>query len=296
MWQPTAGPGDTYAAANNLNQYVSWSPSGGAQQPFSYDGNGNMTSGTIAATAWTLGYDPKNRMVSASGGSVAAAYAYDPLGRRTHKSGTGTTETYYLNSGADQIAEYNSAGALQRRFVPGPAVDEYLAMVDAAGNRSYYHTDAHGSVIAITGANAALEQGPFAYDPTGNCAQNGASCTGTNPYRFAGMHFDPETRLYYDRASDYSPLLNRFLQTDAVGYTADMNLYAFAGNDPLNKTDATGNACDVLTVGSNYCARTSTYWGTNFNFIPKLAFLEQHRSSHNFWPIPIFPSQNPKEA
>ena len=87
-----------------------------------------MIGGTIGGQAWAFGYDPENRLKSASTaggtGTVIASYAYDPLGRRTHKSGTGVTEAYYLNDGTDEIAEYDSTGAMTRRYVPGPAIDE----------------------------------------------------------------------------------------------------------------------------------------------------------------------------
>jgi RHS repeat-associated protein len=166
---------------------------------------------------------------------MTAAYAYDPLGRRTTKSGTGVAPTYFLSSGDDEIAEYNSTtGSLLRRFVPGLSIDHPLAMV-AGGTKTFFHQDKSGSVIAMSNVDGTLAEGPYNYDPFGN----GASST-NEPFKYAGRRLDPETGLYYYRARYYSPAIGRFLQPDPVGYTSDLVLYSYVGNDPTNKCDPLG--------------------------------------------------------
>lgn len=59
------------------------------------------------------------------------------------------------------------------------------------------------------------------------------------------MRLDTETGLYFDKARFYASIVGRFLQTDPVGYSADLNLYTYVDNDPNDKTDPSGNAFGV---------------------------------------------------
>jgi RHS repeat-associated protein len=177
---------------------------------------------------------------------MTAAYTYDALGRRTQKvvaGGVYAGTTAYLDSGDDEVAEYDGTGTLTRRFVPGYAVDQPIAMVSiSSGATTFFYTDRQGSVLAMADASGTLTEGPFSYDAYGRCRSAGVACNavGTEPFHYTGQYYDPETRLHYYRARYYSAATGRFLQTDPVGYKDDLNWYAYVGNDPMNGSDPTG--------------------------------------------------------
>lgn len=92
-----------------------------------------------------------------------ATYAYDPLGRRTKKSGTGVTTTYFLSDGTDEVAEYDSSGNLTAINVPGPAIDQAIAVVTGSSapfTHHYFHTNRQGSVVAMSDDTGAKVEGP----------------------------------------------------------------------------------------------------------------------------------------
>lgn len=62
-----------------------------------------------------------------------------------------------------------------------------------------------------------------------------------NELFFQRRPIDASTGLYDFRYRWYSPDLMRFVSRDPMGYAAgDVNLYRFAGNDPVNKRDPLG--------------------------------------------------------
>ena len=159
-----------------------------------------------------------------------------------------------------EIAEFDGSGALLRRYVPGPGVDQREAMihVDGAGaitERFFYHADRLGSVIALADEAGALAD-RYVYTPFG--VESPLETSG-NPFRYTGRRFDPETGFFYYRARYYWPEIGRFLEVDPVGYADQENLYAYVGNNPLNATDPSGavgcstNASGAGNDGSYLC-------------------------------------------
>jgi RHS repeat-associated protein len=168
-------------------------------------------------------------MVTAGGVTRTHVYTYDNM-----------TITKYVYDGDHCIAEYDGSSNLRRKYVYGPCVDEPIALIEAAGSYAgtyYYHFDALGSVVGLTNAGGNTVE-VYEYDVYGRLGASDASHP--NRFMFTGREYDKETGLYYYRARYYNPQIGRFLQTDPVGYDAGMNLYAYCGNEPIDRTDPSG--------------------------------------------------------
>jgi RHS repeat-associated protein len=216
-----------------------------ADKLFTYDSNGSLTRTTFGTKQVNYTYDYENRVSSITQtGLPNVTYKYDYLGRRIEKN-IGGTVTKYIYDGDNIIAEYDSAGTLQAKYVYGLNIDEPIRL-ERGATICYYHFDGLGSVTDLSNSVGAQVE-HYTYSPFGKTKiynATGLKLTDSaygNYYRFTARQWDGESGLYYYRARYYDANLGRFLQADPVGYEAgDMNLYRYCGNNGINFLDPSG--------------------------------------------------------
>jgi RHS repeat-associated protein len=86
----------------------------------------------------------------------------------------------------------------------------------------------------------------YEYDPFGNLQNAQGSYAGANPFGFSTKFTDAETGLVYYGMRYYSPTLGRFLNRDPIEEAGGLNLYAFCGNDGVNRFDLLGMDGDTF--------------------------------------------------
>jgi RHS repeat-associated protein len=80
-------------------------------------------------------------------------------------------------------------------------------------------------------------QTQYTYEPFGKTSTSGSS--NGNSSQYTGRENDG-TGLYYYRTRYYSPSFQRFISEDPIGLLGGINLYAYAGNNPISFTDPLG--------------------------------------------------------
>jgi RHS repeat-associated protein len=174
-----------------------------------------------------------------------------------------------------------------RSWVYGRGLDEPVLLLqdlNQDGNfmgtheRLWYHTNALGSIVALTDEKGQLVEG-YQYDPYGAhilytpgangvidwggddvLIENGTSLLG-NMYTYTAREWDAETGMLYYRSRYMHPEMGRFIQRDSIGIWGDPvglgNGYAYVGNQAFDAIDPVGTwtikvrACLVVCLGGS---------------------------------------------
>jgi RHS repeat-associated protein len=238
---PSAVASASYDAANRLTNW-------GGQQ-LSYDANGNLT----GDGSNTYGWNGRNQLTSISGG-VSASFQYDPFGRRITKTVASATVGFSYD-GSNVIQELSGIAPTANIITGG--IDQVFTRTGASSEN--FLTDILGSTVATTDTTGAMAT-QYTYEPFGNTTSTGTATTNSSQY--TGRENDG-TGLYYYRARYYNPRLQRFIGQDPLGFGgADLNLYAYAANDPVDFGDSSGMLTSNHHRDITTTAAANAGWGS----------------------------------
>ncbi len=183
-----------------------------------------------------IGTSPKtaaDRYSYLSGAVPVATYEYNGDGLRTSKTVGATTSSFAWDTNGElPMLLSNTATS----FIYGPG-GLPLESISSTGTVEFFHHDQIGSTTLLTSASGTTDA-TFTYTSFGQLkAHTGTVATALG---FTGQYQDSESGLYYLRARYYDPVSGQFLTVDpAIEQTRVP--YGYAGSDPLNFVDPSGN-------------------------------------------------------
>ncbi len=199
---------------------------------FTYDQNGNLSTGTDANGTTNYTWDARNRLIAIDGPSITASFSYDALNRRISKTINGTT-TQFVYDGWDIIQDIQDG--VKTNYVRTLNIDEPLTRMNSTTTRHYVR-NALGSIVALAD-DMGVAKTTYVYDVFGNVTASGESSD--NPFQYTGRENDG-TGLYYYRARYFSPEMQRFISEDPIRLRGGINYFTYVQNSPVNRTDPNG--------------------------------------------------------
>ena len=108
-----------------------------------------------------------------------------------------------------------------------------MAIANSAGTiYARYEYDAYGRVVSVTDGNG------------NDVSSQPNHIANVNPIRYRGYYYDTESGLYYLKSRYYDPVTCRFINADGYISTGQgllsTNMFAYCGNNPVNRKDPTG--------------------------------------------------------
>lgn len=242
----------------------------------SWDAGGNLTNGRGRTLAW----DGENRPATITLAGASVAMIYGPEGERLKKTtateippGSACTApapqkiTLTVTGDIERVTSYVCEGSpaawtAKTTWRLDVHADTQLVTPDAGGATApvFLHRDHLASVKLTTDATGCVAS-RSAYRPYGDRTQAEApSIPGCSPAApaeprgFIGERHDPETGLLYLHARYYDPVIGRFLSPDTldpIETGVGTNRYAYADNDPINKSDPNGHIIESVWDAAN---------------------------------------------
>lgn len=231
----------TYNADSQLAQ--------GGNLTYYYDNNGNQIQRTQTGLQENHKYtwDFENRLVRyVMPNNNTHNYIYDGKGNLLEKEFS-TAKTRYVTDISGSLSRMLGTASA---YGSGGMTDSYvygLSMVSqgwaggTSSTREYLLEDGLGNIRFITGSSGDKKLGRY-YDPFGNVRKNDG--VGASLFQFSGEMYNDTLGYHFLRARYYDPQTGRFISKDPVKGVLTIpqtqNPYAYAGNNPINMSDPSG--------------------------------------------------------
>jgi len=125
-------------------------------------------------------------------------------------------------------------------------------------NHRYYFfvRDIFNNIVEIID-QAGMSVARYLYDAWGNTAitHNVGNIAHINPFRYRGKYMDRGTGFYYLQTRFYDPRVRRFINADnfmlvpMLAGSMELNMYAYARNNPVMFIDPTGQIAEGAIIG-----------------------------------------------
>ncbi|MBZ5789197.1 DUF6531 domain-containing protein [Burkholderia contaminans] len=213
-----------YDERNHLAEFVR---ADGVRTSFNYNSKDLLVkvSWSDRPDVWSAGYDGLCRRIYQAYGKHRTDYYWDGDRLAAELESDGRLRLYiYTNESSFMpflFIDYPSAEAAPHEGLA------YLVRWNQVGLPLWIE-DSEGSVVWMAAD----------VDPYGGIRVSDGNSVDYN-LRFPGHYFDATTGLHYNRFRSYSPELGRYLQSDPIGQSGGINLYAYVAN-PVVTADILG--------------------------------------------------------
>lgn len=274
----------TYDANNRLIRRGSGDCGTGGTVCYEWDEAGNLIRKTESGRVMQYAYDTMNRLTEVKDGAdeLIARYGYNPQDRRLWKEQyrdkdgqalAPALRTYYLYADEGLIGEATQAivlnadrgvmsaaePAITTQYGPRPESEFTTGMLfiktrDSNGQDliGYYHHDHLGTPIQVTDKAGrvvwAAEYKAFGRAQITRGAETVDRPTIPSNIRLPGQYEDEEIGLHYNLRRYYDPEGGRYISEDQIGLSGGVNMYGYAGANPINNYDATGEMAALAPI------------------------------------------------
>ena len=232
---------------------------------FQYDRIGNPTS-YYNGNEYTFTWEQGRRLATAVVGTTELEFTYNDEGIRTSKTVNGSKHTYYLNGSQIIAEEFGSTLLVYLYDAEGSPIGmQYRTSSFAEGvfETYWFEKNLQGDIVAVYDERG-VKQISYTYDAWGNFQiEFYDECTYSdnvvlNPFLYRGYYYDAELGMYYLQSRYYDPVIGRYINADGYISTGQgllgYNMYAYCGNNPVNRVDPEGKSWIAVAIVVVLCA------------------------------------------